>query len=60
MCVGVVIINDTVLESNETFSISLTTNEPGVNVNRSETTVIIFDDDSTLASTGHHYLICCS
>ena len=49
LCVEVVIMNDTILEFNETFSVSITTDEPGVIVNGSETIVTIFDNDGTFS-----------
>ena len=44
-CIVVNILNDTILESNETFSIFLTSDEPGVNIAVSQATVFIIDND---------------
>ena len=47
-CIEIPIVNDDILESDETFSILLTSNQIGVNVDVSETTVTIMDNDSKL------------
>jgi uncharacterized protein YneR len=47
-CVPVIITNDTISEGNETFSISLSTNNPDVTLknNWKTLTIVIIDDDS--------------
>ena len=44
-CILVEILEDTIVESNETFSVSLTSNETGVNVGIGEATISIIDND---------------
>ena len=44
-CMMVNILNDTILENNETFTISLKSDEIGVNITLSEATVSIIDND---------------
>lgn len=57
LCVEAVIVDDTVVEYNETFSISLTSNEPGVNVNGGVTIVTILDNDGMLYFMGQYSLL---
>ena len=45
ICTGVSISPDDILESNETFSISLTSDQPGVVIGSGETVITIIDDD---------------
>lgn len=47
-CIEVTIVDDDIVESSEAFSISLTTNQPGVNFESDETTVTIMDNDGGL------------
>ena len=45
-CTNIQITNDTVLEDNESFLLSLTTTEPRVSLNPAQGSVLIIDDDS--------------
>ena len=47
-CIEIDIVDDLILESNEMFSIFLTSDQPGVNIGVSEATVTITDNDSKL------------
>ena len=42
------IVNDNIIESNETFTASLSTDEPNVNISDGMATVTILDEDSEL------------
>ena len=44
-CIQVAIVNDNILESNETFSVTLTTTQLGVNSEISEAIVTIIDNE---------------
>ena len=46
ICTEVSISPDNILESNETFSIFLTSDQPGVVIGNGETVITIIDDDS--------------
>ena len=47
-CIDIAILDDDILESDETLSISLTADQLGVNIDVSEATVTITDNDSKL------------
>ena len=51
LCTNVSIVNDSVLESTEQFSVELSTTDFDVMLANSSTTVIIFDDDSKYNSS---------
>lgn len=46
LCREITIINDKMLEDNETFTVQLSSNNPNVNVTLPQSTVTIIDDDS--------------
>ena len=47
-CIDIAILDDDILESDETLSISLTADQLGVNIDVSEAIVTITDNDSKL------------
>jgi hypothetical protein len=47
-CTNIQITNDTVLEDNESFLLSLTTTEPRVSLNPAQGSVLIIDDDTIM------------
>lgn len=49
-CIEATIVDDDIVESNEVFSISLMTNQPGVNFESDEATVTIIDNEGRLYS----------
>ena len=44
-CSTVMVVNDTLLEEDETFTIMLTSSDTGVNLGNNQTTITIIDDD---------------
>ena len=44
-CSTVMVVNDRLLEEDETFTIMLTSSDTGVNLGISQTTITIIDDD---------------
>jgi len=52
-CEDVAIINDALLESDETFSIVLTTSAENTAISHSTSTITILDDDSMSACAVH-------
>lgn len=48
-CVNIQVVNDSILELNETFAISLEVSSPGVVLENNTATVVIEDDDGKLA-----------
>ena len=47
-CIDIFIIDDSVLESSETFLISLSTLDPGANVSQNSSTASITDNDGRM------------
>lgn len=46
LCVNITIVDDEVLEENQEFFVSLSTKDPGVILESSETIITIMDNDS--------------
>ena len=55
-CADVTITDDTALEGNQTFTVILSTLNPGVVLEDSETLITIEDDDSVLLTQQKEYI----
>ena len=57
-CSSIPIVDDTILENDEVFSVQLSTLDPDVNLTPSTATVTIEDDDSELYNLSHYFTFC--